>query len=104
MPGRDRTGPAGAGPKTGRAMGICAGFEMPGYASRLDGQGSGMGYGRRGRKGQGYAFGKTLFGRNRLGIRNKNAPSEELGDLKQQAEILKDSLDQINGRIENLSK
>lgn len=30
MPGGDRTGPSGAGPMTGRRMGYCAGFEVPG--------------------------------------------------------------------------
>jgi len=31
MPFGDATGPAGAGPMTGRAAGFCAGFTMPGY-------------------------------------------------------------------------
>ena len=31
MPGGDRSGPMGAGPKTGRAAGFCAGFRVPGY-------------------------------------------------------------------------
>ena len=31
MPGGDGTGPAGMGPMTGRAAGLCVGFAMPGY-------------------------------------------------------------------------
>ncbi|MCF7709262.1 MAG: DUF5320 domain-containing protein, partial [Verrucomicrobia bacterium] len=31
MPGGDRTGPMGAGPRSGRAAGYCAGFGAPGY-------------------------------------------------------------------------
>lgn len=31
MPRRDRTGPAGMGPMTGRAAGYCAGYGTPGY-------------------------------------------------------------------------
>jgi hypothetical protein len=33
MPGGDRTGPAGAGPMTGRAAGYCAGYGVPGYVN-----------------------------------------------------------------------
>ena len=33
MPSGDRTGPMGAGAKSGRAAGFCAGFERPGYAN-----------------------------------------------------------------------
>jgi len=31
MPWGDGTGPAGKGPKTGRGMGFCAGYDKPGY-------------------------------------------------------------------------
>ena len=31
MPRGDHTGPVGYGPKTGRAAGYCAGYDMPGY-------------------------------------------------------------------------
>lgn len=43
MPRGDRTGPAGAGPMTGRGMGFCAGYHQPGYAT---GSGFGRGTGR----------------------------------------------------------
>ncbi|ADN02455.1 DUF5320 domain-containing protein [Spirochaeta thermophila] len=43
MPFGDRTGPAGAGPRTGRAAGYCAGFGMPGYANPWGGGGWGRG-------------------------------------------------------------
>ncbi len=33
MPGGDGTGPFGMGPMTGRGMGYCAGYAMPGYVS-----------------------------------------------------------------------
>ena len=47
MPGGDRRGPMGLGPMTGRGMGYCAGYDMPGYMNRPMGSG-GMGYGRGG--------------------------------------------------------
>ncbi|MFP3908518.1 MAG: DUF5320 domain-containing protein [Archaeoglobaceae archaeon] len=36
MPGGDRTGPRGEGPRTGRRAGLCSGYKMPGYANRVD--------------------------------------------------------------------
>lgn len=44
MPGGDRTGPRGMGPMTGRGMGLCEGYDVPGYANPMPG-GRGM-YGR----------------------------------------------------------
>jgi len=46
MPWGDRTGPRGAGPMTGRAMGYCAGYPAPGYANPGFGFGRGRGFGR----------------------------------------------------------
>jgi hypothetical protein len=40
MLGGDGTGPMGHGPRTGRGMGYCAGYPVPGFAN------SGFGYGR----------------------------------------------------------
>jgi len=53
MPGGDRTGPWGAGPMTGRAAGICAGYDTPGYMNPAFGRG----YGRGGGRGYGRGFG-----------------------------------------------
>ena len=39
MPGRDRTGPRGFGPMTGRGFGYCAGYSAPGYANPIPGRG-----------------------------------------------------------------
>lgn len=64
MPGGDRTGPAGAGPRTGRAQGYCAGRNEPGYVTAGAGRGGpraggrGRGMRRRGRgQGQGNGWG-----------------------------------------------
>lgn len=47
MPSGDRTGPAGMGPRTGRAFGYCSGFDTPGYHKGAGGGfGRGMGNGR----------------------------------------------------------
>jgi len=34
MPGGDRTGPWGEGPRTGRRAGFCSGYGMPGFMNR----------------------------------------------------------------------
>jgi len=31
MPWGDRTGPLGLGPRTGRGLGLCSGYTVPGY-------------------------------------------------------------------------
>jgi len=38
MPFGDGTGPAGAGPMTGRAAGFCAGYPAPGYMNPVAGR------------------------------------------------------------------
>jgi hypothetical protein len=58
MPRGDRTGPAGMGPRSGRAAGYCRGFDAPGHANPglvrggVSGFGPGVG-GRRRRRGFG---------------------------------------------------
>jgi hypothetical protein len=51
MPWGDRTGPWGAGPMTGRAMGYCAGYPGPGYMN------AGFGFGRGPGRFRGRGFG-----------------------------------------------
>ena len=51
MPGGDRTGPVGMGPRTGRAAGYCSGFEVPGFVTPMPERG----YGGRGGWGRGNA-------------------------------------------------
>lgn len=62
MPGGDRTGPMGMGPRTGRAAGYCAGYDRPGY---MNGYGGGYGWGRGGGYGWGYGGGGRGRGRGR---------------------------------------
>jgi hypothetical protein len=53
MPWGDRTGPAGQGPRTGRGLGYCNGYNQPGYVTS---PGFGRGYGR------GFGFGRGAWG------------------------------------------
>ncbi len=54
MPGGDRTGPLGLGPRTGRGLGYCSGYNRPGFMSRVFGR---FGWGRGGR-GRGFGRGR----------------------------------------------
>jgi len=60
MPGGDRTGPLGAGPRTGRMAGYCAKTGIPGFANPIRGQGFSRGYCR-----GLHRDGRGRFGRNR---------------------------------------
>ncbi len=112
MPRGDGTGPAGAGPMTGRATGFCAGYQAPGYANPVGGRGfRGRGRGFRGRGGgRGWRnwFNATgLPGWLRAGLGRQPTPvdkEQELAGLKQQEEMLKNSLSEIGEHIEQLEK
>ena len=121
MPGGDGTGPAGMGPMTGRGVGFCAGYAVPGYANPVGGRGYGMGFGRGRGMGRGRGFGRG-FGLGRAGYGvpawagvadsyPANASfwttltaAQEVEGLKQQAEFLQNSLSQVSERIEQLEK
>lgn len=99
MPGGDRTGPLGAGPRTGRGMGYCSGSNLPGYTNAAADFSSRFGIGNRGR-GRGW--------RNRFyatGIPGWVSPTaeQETANLKAQADSLKAQLDAIQKRIEELT-
>jgi len=68
MPLGDGTGPMGLGPMTGRAVGYCAGYALPGYANPFGGKASYGGFGRGWAANQYRAFGRGRapgFGRGR---------------------------------------
>lgn len=102
MPGGDRTGPAGAGPMTGRAMGYCGGYSVPGYGNMAPGMGRGMafryGWGRGG--GFRWRFYNPDYAMGTL----TPTREEELQSLKLQAERLKRTLDDVQKRIQELEK
>ena len=105
MPRGDRTGPNGMGPMTGRGAGYCAGNSIPGYMNNVGGQGFfgfGRGLGLGAGRGWRNIFRATgLTGRQRAGVA---APQQDLTALKQQAENLQNSLDEINRRMDELQK
>jgi len=114
MPGGNGTGPAGAGPMTGRAMGICAGFSVPGYANFGGGRGMGMGRGARtgmgmgmgrGRgRGFGQGFGWVAGTANPYPATQSPTAEQELEALKGQFSYFENSLKETKQRIDELQR
>jgi len=120
MPGGDRTGPMGMGPMTGRAAGYCAGFAVPGFTNAPGGRGFGGRGGGRGRRNgfsatgltgwQRAAAGMPAFGGGQFaqtppaspGVPPAVSKERELDLLKQQADFLGNSLEQIKQRLDEL--
>lgn len=95
MPGGDRTGPMGAGPMSGRGAGFCAGNGTPGYSNR--GFGRGMG---RGQMGMGGRFRNGWQG---MPVTQPN-PAQERQMLEQEASYLKQHMEQIQARLDQLGE
>jgi hypothetical protein len=116
MPAGDGTGPMGMGPMTGRAAGYCAGYGFPGYTNPIPGRGFGFWHFGRGAFGRGrgyrhwyYATGLPFWAGQAVYAAMPHAtpyyaapnmsPEQELTYLKDQAEYLAASLDEIQQRI-----
>lgn len=117
MPYGDRTGPAGAGPMTGRRMGYCAGFDRPGSMNPGRGFGYGMGRGGgfggqgRGWRNQfwatglpGWARGRRFYGPDSYptDFPAEIPPENELKSLKSQYRFLERNLSDMKKRIAEL--
>ena len=122
MPGLNRTGPLGAGPRTGRGLGLCNprsggyervlawGFGRGRRFSRGRGFGRGFGPGMGGGRGYGRGFGwwrLSAPGGAGYAPAYGTAPlesSEEVEMLRNEASSMNNALDQINRRIEELER
>ena len=121
MPRGDRTGPIGVGPMTGRGVGICAGYETPGYMNAAFGRGAGRGRGfyggGRGHRHQFYATGMPGWARAHTypfpGVPSiapedamyaRTTQAEELAYLEEQARYLKGVLGNIETRLKDIQQ
>lgn len=105
MPGGDRTGPWGYGPRTGRAMGYCAGYDMPGFASPSGyGGRGGFGFGRG--RGYGRGFGRGWRYRAMVAPPVWAEPSreDELAYLQDMQKSLEQGLEDVQKRLKELSE
>jgi len=113
MPGFDGTGPMGAGPMTGGGRGYCnpsgRSYGWPRFGGgRGFGRGFGAGYGRG--RGYGRGFGwlgaypaqGAGYGGPYYGAPYQMNPDEEVDMLRGEAQAMKNELDAINKRIEEL--
>lgn len=110
MPGRDRTGPTGAGAMTGRARGLCAGVTTPGNANPAGGRNFGAGGGggrgaRGGGRGWRNIFRATgLFGWQRAATPGVDSPDRDRQQdaLKAQAGVVEKTLEDLKAQIETV--
>lgn len=106
MPRGDRTGPWGMGPMTGRGMGYCAGYSVPGFASApgwwcRPRRGAGWGAGRRGR----FWWGGLPPAMGAPYVPYFPAPPEnEAGVLKAQISHLENILQGFKQRLEQIQE
>jgi len=110
MPGLDRTGPVGAGPMTGGGFGRCNprnrayewGSFGPGRVGRVSGRGRGYGrgFGRRGARFDDQGWYGPAYG-SYPGLYAVSG-EDQISMLKKEAQMMKDELNTINKRIEEL--
>jgi hypothetical protein len=107
MPGGDRTGPLGFGPRTGRAAGYCARYPVPGYINPIYDRDFGHGRGR-GRRNLYYATGLTGWQRGAyiypLPMVQTITKEQELAELKDMAENMENELKDIRKRIQEIGE
>jgi hypothetical protein len=101
MPRGDRTGPMGQGMMTGRGMGFCNGYDIPGYVNC--GFGFGLGRGFRGGFGRGTGRGRMVFNTPQQQSQNLS-PDVEKEMLKAETDALKKQLDYLTKRMEELEE
>jgi len=85
MPRGDRSGPDGYGPRTGRGLGYCNGYDTPGFA-----RGSGRGFGR------GFGFRRNTYSRKN----QKQLLQEELADLEAEKQYIEEEIKAIKAELE----
>lgn len=110
MPRGDRTGPTGAGPRTGRGAGYCAGYDNPGSINRNTGYGRGFIRGGRYSRCGGRGWRNRYYA---TGVHHRgslyqgpifSSEEHESAWLKEEAEWLKGQLDSISERLSFLEK
>lgn len=106
MPGGNRKGPVGNGPRTGRAAGFCSGFNSPGFENPSPGQGQGRNIGSRNPR----RMRRRIFSRNysttpvsmQDEYDSEKSRSDELQYLKNKEKYLVSELSSIQKRIEKI--
>jgi hypothetical protein len=109
VPFGDGTGPMGMGPMIGRGAGYCGGYGRPGFTNPAFGPAGGYGYGYRGYGYPGYG---ALYGYSAtpyappIGVPPASVMNseQEYDYLKNQVQIVRSQLEQIESRMRELEK
>lgn len=102
MAGRDRTGPQGAGPMTGRGLGLCNPNNEGTVVGLGYGRGVGLGRGAGLARGYGRGVGLGRGGRGRgLGFYQADTRTQK-EILTEEKQILEDRLNLVNDNLEEL--
>ena len=112
MPGGDRTGPLGAGPRTGRGAGFCRGSARPGWAGPSSWQGAlgGRGRGGVGPGAGGHGWRHRFFATGIPGwawaerLDDRPAAGAEREWLARRAEQLEGELQTVRARLADLGE
>lgn len=96
MPRGDKTGPDGNGPRTGRGLGYCSGYDSPGFTKGVPR--GGAGYGR----GFGRGYGRGYW---RPSVQVQNEPIKET-DISNESkkEIISEQIQELSEEIDSLKK
>jgi hypothetical protein len=102
MPGGNRMGPAGLGPMTGRCIGYCAGYKVPGSVNRLGCSGIG-GFGRgRGYRNIYYMTGLPAWARYGGFAVYRPGPEDEKAFLNDRQKALEEELKMIREQLKRM--
>ena len=105
MPRGDGTGPRGEGPRTGRGLGYCAGYDTPGFAKGAPRGGGGF---RRGRGVRGCAprnWTRRAAPPRPTASRQVNLTEEQEREmLEQEKEALENEVDALQKELEEIKK
>jgi hypothetical protein len=109
MPGGDRTGPLGVGPRTGRGAGFCSGNSIPGFMNSRIGFRRSLGRGRNFGRGRGFwrfsnydSYNSPRYLDPSLNL--QTTKEEEKAYLEETLKGLEEEINNIKNRIQELSK
>jgi len=108
MPNRDRTGPEGRGPMTGRGQGFCIDFEIPDFESFFDRE-SDRGFRREFEQGFGRGLGRGQMRGEGRGFRFRIQPrqftkEEQIELLKKQKKAFEVQAEAIGKQLKEFDK
>jgi len=111
MPGGDGTGPLGLGPGTGRRMGYCFGYNVPGFMNPgfgfgrgFWGRGFGRGFGRGMGFGRGFAWRARMFSATPTIQPQVITETDEKQLLNEEKEYIKEEIGALKKEMQEIEK